>query len=777
MKRVLLMMSMLASITMYAKADDYRPLVEEGKHWTYDNFMPMRPAEYDHYYYYDLKGDTLIAGQHCLKMYSDNIVNSGKITYQGSLYEENKKVYYFLPGKEKAELLYDFDCVVGDTLHVQVGNLVVKAIQTEDNGGIVIKRYTLCEINDMLDISWIEGVGASTDFFSMMPYPGNYSTLNACELNGEKLYQTIKKDPTEEGYHKMGIEGKRWNYIHYYIDNDGEHFDPYWYVVKGDTIIRRTNYKILYYQDEKTEHPVCLLREVGREVFKCDFGDNSYDTPLGVSFFHFGRNDFGRVFSWKAKMEVGNTNWMVYNVDTFKVNNRFFRRYTCLQKYSEEGQALTTIEDGDDVWHDIWIEGIGSASSGIEDQKPNHEPPVRTTSDYTYFVSCYENGECIFTADDFNTQTSTKPDDEIAYRPFVEDGKVWKVGTISGNPVQVVDYYYFDGDTIIDGKTCKQMMCQRHVSPNHPDFAAMSQIPSLRCVGAWYEEDKKVYMYNEIKQLGMMYDFSLEANETLLFDNYPYVIGPKQTGSLNGFKGIYRDVMWRGNEDPYYCTTWLEGVGGIDGPTVNVYYGKEYWAFTLMSCTVGDEVIYLNDEYEDGATPAEARKKRFDFTHTIKIRPKAPIKQETSDACISSSEREVSRPKVKAPSRSDEQLSLYGEYNNLQLGIHLEPLDEAYQVSIANESGKVVYEKAVNAGNIVGLSIDISAYAKGHYTVTVENSSEAFTGEFEAQTTGIEENVKIEKCKNVSIYNLQGQRLNSLQKGLNIVNGRKISVK
>jgi hypothetical protein len=89
----------------------------------------------------------------------------------------------------------------------------------------------------------------------------------------------------------------------------------------------------------------------------------------------------------------------------------------------------------------------------------------------------------------------------------------------------------------------------------------------------------------------------------------------------------------------------------------------------------------------------------------------------------------------------------------------------------------VVYEKAVNAGNIVGLSIDISAYAKGRYTVTVENSSEAFTGEFEAQTTEIEElkNSRIEELK--YYYNLQGQRLNSLQKGLNIVNGRKIAVK
>ncbi|MCR4959194.1 MAG: leucine-rich repeat domain-containing protein, partial [Prevotella sp.] len=120
---------------------------------------------------------------------------------------------------------------------------------------------------------------------------------------------------------------------------------------------------------------------------------------------------------------------------------------------------------------------------------------------------------------------------EIAYRPFVEDGKVWKVGSTTGiwdGIVKMVEYYYFDGDTIINRKTCKQMMCQRYVSPNHPDYAAMSQIPSLRCVGAWYEEDKEVYMYNEINQLRMMYDFSLDANETILIDNYPYVIGPEQ---------------------------------------------------------------------------------------------------------------------------------------------------------------------------------------------------------------------------------------------------------
>ena len=347
---------------------------------------------------------------------------------------------------------------------------------------------------------------------------------------------------------------------------------------------------------------------------------------------------------------------------------------------------------------------------------------------------------------------------EIAYRPFVEDGKVWKVGSTTGiwdGIVKMVEYYYFDGDTIINGKTCKQMMCQRYVSPNHPDYAIIVQSPSLNYIGAWYEEDKEVYMYNEINQLRMMYDFSLDANETILIDNYPYVIGPEQTGGLKGFKGVYRDVMWRGDEDPYYCTTWLEGVGGIDGPTVHIYFGKENHGLFLMSCSVGDEVIYLNDKYEDGTLPddTEAKKHRFDFTHTVKTQPRMPTK------------------------RVEEAQSLYGEYSNLRLGINLDPLDAVYQVHITNESGKVVYEKNINAGSIVALDIDISTYAEGRYTVTVENSHETFSGEFEMQTTGIEEVRNKHELVRGYIYNLQGQRISSLRKGLNIVNGKKIYVK
>ena len=342
-----------------------------------------------------------------------------------------------------------------------------------------------------------------------------------------------------------------------------------------------------------------------------------------------------------------------------------------------------------------------------------------------------DNDYFVFTSD-LNNRKEAGND----YRPFVEDGKVWK---------------------IIDGKTCKQMMCQRYVSPDYSNkYWTLTSF--LSKVGAWYEEDKKVYSYiTASKQFRMMYDFSLDANDINLLsgDTYQYEITPKQSGGLKGFKGVYRDIMLLVDGSSYYNTTWLEGVGGIDGPIRNTYDpiigGSERGEF-LMSCTVGDEVIYYNDDREDGATPAGARKNRFDFTHTIKKKPKTRM-------------------------RGGEEQSLYGEYNDLLLGINLDPLDDAYLVSITNESGKAVYEKTINAGSIVALNIDISAYAKGRYTVNVENGRESFTGEFETQTTGIEAIRNNKEVIRTGIYNLQGQRLNSLQKGLNIVNGRKIYVK
>ena len=604
------------------------------------------------------------------------------------------------------------------------------------NGGRIIQGIGITEWNDGECLFGSPDPYFALQMFAEDSYPERHyrSMLVHFERDGEVLYDVW---PEQTNGRKMLEQGKTWVYnYHHFEENEEEPptetVYPVRYTIIGDTVIDNKSYYKMYQEIDNQKTYYAAYREEGLKVF--------------VRYPHYDEDIIVADFEYEGLYDPnGDEEYDLYSaikeyIDYIEVDGIQYRRHT----YYENDKDNKLV---------IGVEGIGYTEYGL--MYPSiYGPQPDCVCDFKVFSSCEVNGKCIFTADDFYVQTTTNPVDNITYRPFVEEGKVWKVGStagISDGIVKMVDYYYFDGDTIIDGKTCKQMMCQRYVSPNHPDYAAMSQIPSLRYVGAWYEEDKKVYIYNAINQFRMTYDFSLEANDTLFIHNQPYVIGPKQTGGLEGFKGVYRDIMWCFGGDPYYNynTTWLEGVGGIDGPTVNVYSGEVGHGLFLMSCVVGDEVIYLNDEYEDGATPEGVRKKRFDFTHTIKTKPKARI-------------------------RRGEAQSLYGEYNDQQLGIHLDALDDDYLVSITDEFGKTVYEKAVNAGSIVALNIDISAYAEGRYTVTVENSSESFTGEFETQTTGIKEIRNNKEEIRTEIYNLQGQRLNTLQKGLNIVNGKKI---
>ena len=174
--------------------ENYLSLVEQGKKWTYR----CNGLVYEFDYHYTLEGDTTVAGNDCLKMYSDNKDNKGEIRYEGALYEENKKVYCFYPEKDEATLLYDFGCTVRDTL--KIGNVDLISLSIDNTiTGIICKgeRYDfqaqLPEEGESFVIgivSWIEGVGATKDFFNMLPLAGNYNSLIACEVNGEVLYQS-----------------------------------------------------------------------------------------------------------------------------------------------------------------------------------------------------------------------------------------------------------------------------------------------------------------------------------------------------------------------------------------------------------------------------------------------------------------------------------------------------------------------------------------------------------------------------------------------------------
>lgn len=663
---------------------DYIPFVELGKKW---NVVYSVTNSYAHCYLgkYQMSEEVERDGKTYVHAYLRLDDDTGTWYNAGLFREENRRVYKYDETAGREFMLYDFSLKEGDTF-----------IYEPD----LYQSYN-CKV---LKQGWLDD---------------GPQIATSCTLTADGTLD-IKYRPLRTW--TIGHDDGKGNYYEdiTWVECIGAlrnmFFSPY---NVGNMIclayIERTDHETDYYKNVYL--PFSLYQMYG-PVYGCDlptYGEGNYESDgrhhLNYELEGNRLHVYGEVFT-----QCGPNNYAYFISDS---DNIYVE--TSIRKFHLEIQEVEPLMDCCALYAtDFYVDGFDPAFDYIiVDNQGEEHPVIKNPADY---------------------------------RPMVEDGKVWQVGAIdTGNPVQWVEYYYFDGETVIDGKNCKQMMWKQYINP---DLGVSYSNNSPEYVGAWYEEDKKVYAYDESdKQFKLMYDFSLDDNATLQMDDQTYMIGPRQAGGMNYFKGMWRNVWkYENGETTYQYAPWLEGVGTVYGPpTINLFsvaLGDPMWF--LMSCTVGDEVIYYDGFSEDGATPGgmNAPKRRFDFTHTTKTRPKTPNR------------------------RSEEQ-SLYGEYNDQLLGINLNPLDETYQVRITDQAGKVVYEKDVNAGSIVGLNIDISAYAKGSYTITMENSQELFTGEFETETTGIEG----VRSKGVEardyIYNLQGQRLESVpRKGIYIQNGK-----
>ena len=244
---------------------------------------------------------------------------------------------------------------------------------------------------------------------------------------------------TEDYYRPFLEDGKVWKYFFYNEINTFEVSR----VVDGDTIIGGLAYKKIL--DNVGGQYLYALREEGKQVY---IVYNHQETPSLL--YDFSKD--------KGEMACG---FRVADVDTIDIDGARFRRMRIIDS-EWKGEETPW-------WASYWIEGVGSECL--------LEANYRQPGNYYNLKSCQINDRT-YTQKELLTEPS-KP--QVAYRPFIEEDKVWKVGDItSGNPAQCVEHFYFDGDTIIGGKACKRMMCQRYVNP---DFHF--QRPALYYVGAW----------------------------------------------------------------------------------------------------------------------------------------------------------------------------------------------------------------------------------------------------------------------------------------------------
>ncbi|MBR1665531.1 MAG: hypothetical protein IJ699_04825 [Bacteroidaceae bacterium] len=198
------------------------------------------------------------------------------------------------------------------------------------------------------------------------------------------------------------------------------------------------------------------------------------------------------------------------------------------------------------------------------------------------------------------------------YRPFIEEGKVWECVCyipFDDKPTWFRSYY-FEGDTIIEGKNCKKVM--------ERSSSVRDTIVSVKYIAALYEENKRIWKFApDTSTPSLFYDFSVQAGDSMYIAGIPCYTTMIQELDRRGtfmrcycFRDNWDDSLEASGELQYGSANfWIEGVGTTLRPLQNSIHNNGITGnWFLQRCSVGDEVIYeaslnpmmiLSDIYRD----------------------------------------------------------------------------------------------------------------------------------------------------------------------------------
>ena len=209
----------------------------------------------------------------------------------------------------------------------------------------------------------------------------------------------------EIAYHSMLKDGKLWRVLYHDVVNtgNGAEFPVYEIslVLRGDTLIDGLTYYKMYRESENGATLEGCFREEGKKMYRVLKG--TIEPKLWM--------DFDVTVSSKEECYWQDGEFTCNEVDTIVVNGNYFRRFTFAQT-----DAQQEIQ---------WVEGVGSLWSPLE-------PFGHLLNDGKKYelIACYEDGECIFTAEDFKTQ---------AYQDDITDGIKEPTARLSAHPSAFYD--------------------------------------------------------------------------------------------------------------------------------------------------------------------------------------------------------------------------------------------------------------------------------------------------------------------------------------------------
>ena len=346
----------------------------------------------------------------------------------------------------------------------------------------------------------------------------------------------------EEAYRPMLKEGKEWNC---YMSN-GRYEWNIVFSVNGDTIINgdrcfKMSYKMI---DQHTGATVgegnnALYLEKDKRVYLREKIRDSWNWRLLCDF----------------NLQVGDkkpgTNRQVTAIDNVYVQGAHYRRF----HLSEPGEFAGEVQEG------YWVEGVGS-SRGLLDTSS-----WAVTGGTHKLITCYEDGKCIFTSENFENMPSGKTD--AVRRKLVREDKEWwyhdsEAEMYLQEPYNF--YMYADGDTLINGLQWKKIY-QKRAEPIYEK--------------AMREEGGRVYELRPGGEERLLFDFSLNVG-----DIYEPADEPSRMMTVIAIDTVMVDsvqarrrllLMQQVNGVTSDLTTWTEGIGSECGIDLPAYWSDMDW--------------------------------------------------------------------------------------------------------------------------------------------------------------------------------------------------------
>ena len=222
---------------------------------------------------------------------------------------------------------------------------------------------------------------------------------------------------------------------------------------------------------------------------------------------------------------------------------------------------------------------------------------------------------------------------EIPYRPFLKEGKVWKceqtgrtterIGDVTAYYLQTTAFdYRIDGDTVFNGQTYKKVFKtivfeERHLLYTDPEEAAETMNKTeyseggetALCNEFLREEGQKVYARRIWKEYGideeyLLYDFSLAKGERTSGE---FPLGEIQISKIDtiAVQGQHFRRFHLEKNDGYE-PLWVERVGHPGGPFLSARaMANDGTTYSILLCYEDGECIFTKDDFSNPAVTSQ----------------------------------------------------------------------------------------------------------------------------------------------------------------------------